>query len=284
MADLTDLATLKNLLLHEGISPRRQSGQHFLICSEVLETTLRALEGAPPRITELGSGVGTLTQALVAAHFTVKAIERDQRLAHLSQTIVQPPQQRHLTLIARDLRVVSWEWTTPYCLVGNIPYNLSGYIIRRLVQLQPSPERIILLVQKEVCDRITASPPHMNLLGLTAQLWGNVKALLHVPRSCFWPQPRVTSRLLLGVPHCYYSLQERERMLGVARQLFRTKRKQLGGTLARLLGISRSQAIFHLREHGIAATQRPQELTLEQWHVLVNGLYHLRVLKNVGGG
>ncbi len=273
---LTNSRTLKTLLAREGFRPRRSAGQHFLVCPEVVETNLLALAGAPRQATELGSGVGTLTQALVAAGFAVKAVERDVQLARVLQVVIPRAQRSRLELVIHDLRDVSWEWQVPYCLVGNIPYNLSGFIIRRLVQLDPAPERAVLLVQKEVGERVKTGAPHMSLLGLTVHLWGEVTMLLKVPRSCFWPQPRVDSQLLLVVPHHHYTVEEREEIIALARRFFQAKRKQIGGTLARILEISPTRVARHLHELGLRPAQRPQELALEQWRALVLSLPAVR--------
>jgi 16S rRNA (adenine1518-N6/adenine1519-N6)-dimethyltransferase len=270
--DLTNLTVLKKLLTQAGIIPRRSAGQHFLVCSEVVEATLLALRDMPPRITELGSGVGTLTVALVASGFFVRAIEKDEQLIPVLKKVVSSLPAERLELVAQDLRTVAWEWDTSYGLVGNIPYNLSGFIIRKLVGLDPVPQRVVLLVQQEVGERMVARAPYMNLLGLTVQLWGEAELLVRVPRSCFWPQPRVDSRLVLLTPANRYTTEEREAILGVARVFFHTKRKQIGGVLARLLGISRTDALQQLTRLGIGALQRPQELEIEQWRLLTRFL------------
>lgn len=269
---LTDPATLKLLLRRVGITPQRSSGQHFLICPEVVEATLLALTDAPLRVTELGSGAGALTAALLDSGFTVRALERDTSLAQLLTSALPAAQRSRLTLTVSDLRHEEWHWDEPYCLVGNIPYNLSGYIVRRLVHLDPAPERVVLLVQREVGERMVASPPAMSLLGLTVQLWGTGDLILHVPRSCFWPQPRVDSCLVLITPHHTYPLSEREQILDVARRLFQAKRKQLGGSLARLFQLSSDQVSRLLSPLGILPVQRPQELSCAQWQKLVHAL------------
>lgn len=161
-------------------------------------------------------------------------------------------------------------------LVGNIPYNLSGYILRRLTQLDHPPTQALFMVQKEVALRLLAQPPEMNLLGLSAQLWGTTHLLLQVPRSCFWPSPEVDSAAVLLIPHAEGTREEREAVLKVAKVFFQHKRKQMGGVLKRDWHVPAAAAEEILANVGIAATARPQELSVAQWQNLAKQLTPLR--------
>lgn len=266
---LTDIDVLQSYLAKEGIVPSRTSGQNFLISDEVIEAVVAALENAPANVTELGAGTGVLTQALVGSGFQVKAIERDERLTNILQAAIPPKQRDNLEVTQGDLRDIDWTWPTPYALVGNIPYNLSGLILRRTGCLYPLPERVVLLVQKEVGERIMSEPPNMSLLGLSVQLWGEPHLLVTVPPNCFWPQPQVSSQLILIMPkEDRATLQERENILKVAKQFFQGKRKQLGGQLQRLFGLSQAETALLCEGVGVKTTARPQELSLAKWVAL----------------
>jgi len=275
---LTDVRYLRSRLNRAGIKPRRQAGQSFLICEEVVEATLLALQNGPKQVTELGAGGGTLTLALLEAGFKVKAIERDQALADVLASEVREAKRGELKLIRDDLREIDWSWAKEesqdeaYQLVGNIPYNLSGNIIRRVVQLEPKPTQIVLLVQQEVGDRLVAKPPDMGLMSLAVSLWGQADVLLRVPASCFWPQPKVESHLVLLVPKKDgpVGLAEQENVLSLARYFFQTRRKQVGGGLKKRVGPER--AVELLKKAGIDPTSRPQELMVEQWRALARML------------
>jgi len=129
------------------------------------------------------------------------------------------------------------------------------------------PEQVVLLVQREVGQRLAAQPPHLQLIGLAIQLWGTVRRLSSVPAGCFWPRPKIDSQLILLRPHTDSRLSgdERERVLAVAAQFFRLRRKQMGGTLRRNWNLNIAQAERQLRHVGIDPTQRPQEVTVLQW-------------------
>lgn len=253
--NLTDERYLKHLLSRAGVTPSRRAGQNFLICPEVVEATLAILD-KNGQVTELGAGVGTLTGALAEADFQVRAIERDSALANILGEQLPKKLRERVEIIQDDLRQVDW----PGTIVGNIPYNLSGLIIRRITQLSPAPAQVILLVQREVAERLTAQPPNMNLMGLAVQLWGQAQIILEVPASCFWPEPEVDSNLVLMTPQ-EESIPDREKVLAVAKICFQAKRKQLSGTLKRALGVN------------IPLTARPQELSVEEWQELVKRVY-----------
>ena len=262
---------LRQVLAAHGVTPQRSSGQNFLTCEEIVEATLLALTGGPRLVTELGSGVGTLTQALVSSGFSVRAIERDKTLARILEKQLPKKLRDHVEIVTDDLREVDWPFDSAqgkaYSLVGNIPYNLSGWIIRRITQLSPAPERVVLLLQQEVADRLVASPPHMNMLGLAAQLWGTVQRLMSVPASCFWPAPEVQSSLVFLAPHLdsEASSGEREKILQFAKQFFQMKRKQMGGVMKRVYGVQDEEARKWLAAAGERPESRPQELSVEAW-------------------
>lgn len=274
--NLTDVPTIKKLLGEEGAEPSRAWGQNFLISPEVVEASMVALEGAPRRATELGSGLGVFTTQLAAGGFEVKAIEKDRNLTAILRRVLPPKLRSQVTILENDLRDVEWSWDEPYVLVGNIPYNLSGLIFRRLTQLEPAPERAIFLVQKEVGERVRTGEPDMSLLSLAVRLWGRVDKILNVPPHCFWPQPKVSSQLILLAPHAdqKLSLQERESILGTAKKIFAGKRKQIGGQISRIFGLPADEVAELLSSLGILLTARPQELSVEGWVALAKKLSH----------
>jgi 16S rRNA (adenine1518-N6/adenine1519-N6)-dimethyltransferase len=263
---LTDIDTLERILAKEKAAPLRQLGQNFLICDEPIEATIAALRPHVTNITELGAGVGPLTQALLSHNYSVRAIEQDTRLASALIKNLPTKLQTKLELITGDLREHNWEHQTPWQLVGNIPYNLSGLILRRLTQLQKPPEQAILMVQREVADNLTAQVPHLGLLSLNIQLWGEAHLLLNIPASCYFPEPKVSSALVILIPHQKSpSSAAREQILAVAKHFFRHRRKQIGGVMRNQLKLT-DQTINSILAHvGATPIQRPQELTIDQW-------------------
>lgn len=274
---LTDIDVLRERLARAGVKPRKQAGQHFLISEEVIEATVATLlqwKKRAWRVTELGAGAGTLTQALAAAGAEVRAIEWDRKLAKLLPDHVPKKARRRVKVLEGDLRQVDWTWPEAYLVAGNIPYNVSGLVLRRLTQLTPAPEAAVFLIQQEVAERVVAVPPQMSLVGLAVQLWGGGTILLRVPPSCFWPAPQVHSALILITPHenIQMTLQEREQVLGLARIFFQAKRKQMGSVARRRLGLSETETTQRFSQAGVGMQQRPQELSPETWRKLAAAL------------
>jgi len=269
-ARLTDPTHLQALLQKAGIQLDPRKSQHFLVSDEVLEATLELAGAGPRRVTELGAGIGTLTQPLAAAGFAVRAIERDPALAALLERSLPPKNRQTVEIIQADLRETAWEWTEAYQLIGNIPYAVSGLIIRRLTELDPTPLQAILLVQKEVGERLTAHPPDMSLLSLAVGLWGSAEVVVGVPKSCFLPEPQVDSALVYLKPHspALYTSKQRQAILDTARIFFGTKRKQMGGVLKKQF----SSPAGTLESVGLTPEGRPQELSVEQWAALTEKL------------
>ena len=279
--NLTDIHYLKSRLKQAGVKPQRTAGQNFLICTEVVEATVIALKGGPRRVTELGAGMGTLTIALLAAGFEVKAIERDQILAKIISKETPKTKQGSLDLQIGDLRKIDWGWGEDgsdkqlFQVVGNIPYNLSGLIIRRLVQLEPKPERAVLMVQREVGERMVAQPPQAGLLSLAISLWGDAEIAISVPADCFWPKPKVESCVVILVPRekDEISIEEREKVMALAKPFFTSKRKQMAEVLKQNYRLdSREEAAAVLAKANIRDIQRPQELSVAQWRALASVL------------
>lgn len=272
--NLTDKDQVASLLAKAGRKPRRGLGQNFLVCEEVVEATLLALTRQRP-ITELGAGIGTLTRALLEAGYKVRAIERDATLAGLVMSGLPRQLKKNLDLIINDLREVAWGWQSPYQLVGNIPYNLSGLVIRKLTQLTPAPERVVLLVQQEVGERLTARAGDLSLISVAVQMWGSAEKLLNVPASCFWPEPKVNSQLVLLSPKVNVASDsgEREAVLKLAKYFFQAKRKQIGGVMRRVFNMSAAEVENMLQQAGIEWTARPQEIPVKAWLALSRVVY-----------
>lgn len=273
MSPITDKKTLQQLLAAQQHQPQRSAGQNFLICPGPVTATTAALLDNLAQVVELGAGAGALTEALLAAGHQVTAIERDPVLSVLLQKRLLPSYNKQLTVVSDDMRRHSWERPTPYALVGNIPYNLSGYILRRLPGLTPQPEQVVLLVQREVGQRLMAEPPQMSLLSVAVQLWGTPQRLMPVPARCFWPKPKIDSLLVSLTPHRQQlPAADYQATVDVARLAFRTKRKQLGGSLRRALTLPEQRITEQLAAAGLSPSQRPEEVSVKQWTTLAKTL------------
>ncbi len=265
---------IKTVFKKVGQMTSRQNGQNFLVCPQIAKKIADITkESAAHAITELGAGLGALTDDMLAAGMRVRAIERDKTLLQVLKE--GETAGNSLEVIEGDLRKEIWAQQMPYQIVGNIPYNLSGWIVRRITQLNPQPDQVVLIVQREVGERLAASPPQMSLIGLAAQLWGRVEYVHTISADCFWPKPKVQSAIVRIIPQNTEQLTpiRREEVLALAKLCFQNKRKQMGGVLAKEQNVSLEVMQDMLVKAGIKAEQRPQELAVKQWVNLYHTLY-----------
>jgi 16S rRNA (adenine1518-N6/adenine1519-N6)-dimethyltransferase len=194
---------------------------------------------------EIGPGLGALTWRLAAAGACVAAVERDARLAGwLRAQIGDDPRvvvvegdatRRDLETVARD----AWGTDTPYEIASNLPYGIGSVVLTGLARLRPRLRRAVVMLQSEVADRLLADPGTSAYGSLTAAVgraW-NVRSLVRVPATCFWPRPEVSSCVVelvhaSGIPELH-GVEERwfEMLL---RAGFGQRRKQMGKALSKL--------------------------------------------------
>ncbi len=211
---------------------------------------------------EVGAGPGSLTVALARRAGKVIAVELDRRLvAVLREVTAGDPRVEVLEgdMLKLPLPAVP-------VVAGNIPYYLTGALLPRLLERPDPPRRVTLVVQKEVAER-WVQPGDWSLATLAVQVFAVPELRFTLPREAFWPVPGVDSALValavrerpaVGVPDlgAFFAFAER---------IFQFRRKQLGGTLARLGGPGAGD---RLREAGIDPQRRPQTLSLAEWEAL----------------
>ncbi len=213
-------------------------------------------------VLEVGAGPGTLTVALAARAARVVAVEIDRRLLGVLREVVG--QDPRVEILEGD--VLKLALPTVPVVTGNIPYYLTGALLPRLLERPDPPRAISLVVQKEVAERWT-EPGDWSLATLAVQVFAIPELRFILPREAFRPAPAVDSALVvLAVrPRPAVQVADLTAFFRFAERLFQFRRKQLGGTLARLAG---GEAGDRLREAGIDARRRPQTLDLGEWEAL----------------
>ncbi len=232
-------------------------------------------------VLEVGPGTGVLTQALVDAGARVIAVEADKSL-------IPALHERFgdsIELIEGDALSLNDSVTqrlSHYKLVANIPYNITSDLLRRFLTSDPRPSRMVVMVQKEVADRITAVPPNMSLLSVMCQLYAKCQRVTKVPAGAFRPMPKVDSAVVrLDLLESLFWGIDQEEVIAIAKRGFASRRKQLHGNLK--TSIHRSEQIKHALESlGLPASARAQELTVENWIQLANKLNPSRGAKRRG--
>jgi len=262
------------------VSPRR--GQNFLIDYDVLEDIVSAAHlRREDRIVEIGPGFGILTERLAQGSSHVLAIELDTTLyTYLSDRFGQ---NENITIVNRDVMSISNEEIATMCgpdeayrVIANIPYQITGKIVKKFVSdTYPKPKDMLILVQKEVAERICSLPGKMSLLALSVQLFADPRIVRDVPRHCFWPEPNVDSSLLY-----IRAIQEKPRYpirdLGAFWRLLRvgfsSPRKTLYNNLASGFQKDAETVMHILSKAGIHEKARAQELSIDQWVALFDRL------------
>ncbi len=267
-SDLTDLATIQELARRFHVRPSKEHSQNFILDRSVVRSMAEEAEtGRGDWVLEVGAGFGALTEELLATGADVLAFEIDENLAAALVERFRDAPTFHLVVgdffrwyreHPDDLR------SKPFSIVANLPYHASSFFFETVLASSTKPRQIIVLLQKEVAERIAAEPGSMSLLSLSVQMYGVPSVLLHVPKRAFWPQPEVDSAVL-AVTDVHEGPENAKEIFRLARMAFAGKRKQLHNTLAAGFHRSGAEIIPLLQSAGIAETTRPQELSVEGW-------------------
>jgi len=244
-------------------------GQHWLNDEPTLEAIIELADlGQGDMVLEIGPGLGSLTRHLVQSAGSVIAIEKDETLALALPKAVNAP---NLEVIADD--ILTFDLTTlpaGYKVAANIPYYLTSNLIRILSESPNSPQLMVLLVQKEVAERIAAQPGQMSLLSVSAQLYYEPKLGPVVPAKLFEPPPKVDSQVIILKRRqmALFGKIDTKQYFKVVKAGFSGRRKKLRGSLSAGLGISKAEADELLKKASIDGDLRAQNLSLQDWHKL----------------
>ena len=287
-----DPALVRQTLREAGLRARHSLSQNFLADPDILETIVDEARPVPAeRVLEIGPGLGILTRALLDAGAAVTAIEVDRGLvrwlrAEHERALVAGSRDADapgsLTLIhadALDLELTSVV-PPPYSVVANLPYHITSPVLHRLFGAPPRPTRLVVMVQREVAERIAAAPGATSYLSVFCQYHARVRIAALVPASAFEPAPAVESAVLVLEPwtEADRAAPDRlepgaeDRLWRVVQAAFRERRKMLRNVLARQLPVASGAVDAALGSAGIEGTRRPQTLTVEEWLRLVAAL------------
>ncbi len=281
-------AEIKKILNRLGRPPIKLRGQNFLIDQKALADLVAAAELKKiDTVLEIGPGLGGLTEKLLEQAGWVVAVELDSVLFnYLRQIKFQnfPSDQVRLHLIQGDARefdpkkLLVLGAGQSYKLVANIPYYLTSDILEKFLREKPCPQLLVLLVQKEVAERIVARPPKMNRLAIFVQYFGQPEIIRPVSKNAFWPRPKVDSAILRLRQHPLTTLALREQKLDrtdffrlVARG-FAHPRRKLIRNLEGIFNQDRSTLVSVFKRLGLSLNSRPGELDFLSWFKLAQSL------------
>lgn len=269
---------VRRLLEQWDLRPSKGLGQNFLVNQAALKKIVAAAELTPDDVVlEVGAGLGTLTERLARHAGHVVAVELDQRLLPVLQSVLADFD--NITLIQGDVLALDPAAlisaasiqhpasNIQYKVVANLPYYITSAVLRHLLEANLKPQRMAITVQREVAERIVAKPGQMSLLAVSVQFYGRPRLLFRIKPGSFYPSPEVESAVVGIDLHATppVPVEDTAAFFHVARAGFAQRRKQLRNSLAAGLRQSPDEVAAKLREVGVDPRRRAQTLSLEEW-------------------
>ncbi len=258
----------KEAMKELGINPNKLRGQNFCIEPGVIKNMVeKAGLNQAEMVLEIGPGLGFLTEQLLTNGHEVIAVEIEQ---HFIDILHRLEQQEKLTVLHADALTVPLDkyLNKEYSVVSNLPYSITGSIIRRLLTAKPLPRRITVLLQREVAERMIAPAGEMSLLSLAVQLYSQAKIVRHVSAKAFWPVPKVESSIIqmdnVGLVNKLSDNQEKL-LWQIAKFGFASKRKQLHNNIASGLRCENQAIKNFIIKIGLDEKTRAQQLSVKDW-------------------
>jgi 16S rRNA (adenine1518-N6/adenine1519-N6)-dimethyltransferase len=265
------LKQTKRICEDNGIKPARSKGQNFLIAEKIYDEIVEAAELTKNDfVLEVGPGLGFLTEKLSAHAGNVMAVELDDKLAQLAgkrlkeQGIsnVEVVNKNVLDVVGRD------ELPVDYKVVANLPYNITSIFLRKVFESKTKPKMMVLMLQKEVAERIAAVPGKMSLLAVSVLFYSEAEIVRRVGKENFWPAPEVDSAVLkLKIKNEELRIKniDEKDFFRLVKIGFSAKRKMLKNNLANGFHITDEEATTRIIRAGFKASVRAQELSVEDW-------------------
>ncbi len=288
--NLFNPSDLKELCAQYGMTPSKHYGQHFLIAESVIKKMIAAAELNPQDIViEIGPGFGVLTMALAPQVQKVIAFEIEQKLRPYWEEALQlfnkfrvvSQIEPHTQGEQKKIGNVEIVWgnalnemskvkgqlsNVQYKVVANLPYQITSEILETILEAAHKPERMVIMIQKEVAERIVAKPGEMSLLAVAVQYYGEPRIVAVVPAGSFWPAPKVDSAVL-AITNIHDEL-EAKGFFQIVRAGFSHKRKQLWNNLSSGLHLPADQVKTALEATVDNPKVRAEELSIEEWRQL----------------
>ena len=250
--------------------PKKSLGQHWLKDPEILADIAEAAElTGDDVVLEIGPGLGTLTSRLLARANSVTAVEFDTDLAR--KLPGQFPGKK-LAVVNQDILQFDLnQLPKSYKVVANVPYYITSKIVEKLMTAENKPSIAVLLVQKEVAERIAAEAGNMSVLSVSVQIFAEAELDIEVPRQFFTPPPKVASQVVIlrTRNNPLITPEDQRGFFRIVKAGFSAKRKKLRSSLSGGLGIDKSAVEELLKNAGISPDARAEDLAIEDWKRLL---------------
>ena len=267
--DLTSPKNIREIMAKYEGKPQKRLGQNFLINRPTLNKIISAANiDKKDVVLEIGPGLGVLTKELAANSKKVIAIEKDRTMIQILKETLS--ELKNVEVIQAD--ALKDEYTLPknYKLIANIPYYLTSPLIRKFLESENKPEEIILMIQKEVAQRICSKPGNMSLLSVSVQFYAEAKIISYVSKNCFWPSPNVDSAIIKIIPKKEKLPVNSDLFFTIVKAGFSHPRKQLVNNLSVLKSLNGVKLTKYtisewLSRNSINQNQRAETLSIENW-------------------
>lgn len=262
---LYSASIIKELCKKYKISPNKKLGQNFLIDKNILDKIINAAELKKEDVVlEVGPGFGVLTKELTERVKKVFAIDIDRKIAEILKENFK--EYKNLEIINQDILKLNLEGLDlkEFKVVANLPYQITGAVIRKFLEHKVKPSMIVVMIQKEVAEKICAKPSNMSLLSNSVQFFGEPRIVAKVSKNSFYPVPKIDSAILQITPVERKDINEKD-FFRVVRAGFSNPRKQLKNNLSKSLAIPVDKIERVLQKVGLDEKIRAEKLLVEDW-------------------
>ena len=293
------LNKIQQVCKDNNIKPARSRGQNFLINENIYDKIVKTAGLKKDDVVlEVGSGSGFLTEKLAEKVKKVIAVELDDKLADLLRVNLKEKKINNVEVVNENILDVNFEsgrkkelsseaselssWQRMnYKIVANLPYNITSVFLRKFLSSENKPNLMVLMLQKEVAERIVAKPGKMSLLAVSVQFYAEAEIVKYVPRTDFWPVPAVDSAIIKlkvkeAKPLRFFqnrrglaSGEFEKKFFQLLKIGFSSKRKMLKNNLANGYHIGQKQTEDWLKRSGFNEKIRAQEMSVDDWVFLL---------------
>jgi len=266
--------SIKSILTKYNIQPKKRLGQSFLIDKNILEKIINAANLSKNDIVlEIGPGLGSLTKELAKRVKRVIAIEKDKVMARVLEKTLKENKINNVEIINKDiLKIPNYELLiTNYKLIANLPYYITSPVIRKFLEAENRPQQMILMVQKEVAERIIAKNNKMSLLSVSVQFYAKPEIISYVSKDSFYPKPKVDSAIIKITPQQTPEINIKK-FFELVKISFSSKRKKLKNNITPWLKMEKPDFEKILKELKINPNIRAENLSIKDWLKLFHRL------------
>ena len=257
---------IRDLIKRYGIRPSKKLGQNFLIDGIKIKEFIKAASLQPDDIVlEVGPGVGSLTQGIAEKSKRVIAVEKSLAMCKILKEMLAS--FKNVQIVNKDIL----KFPVPkfdYKIAANLPFYLTAPLIRKFLENENPPKEMILVVQKEVAQRICSSPPKMSILAVSVQFYAKPEIIFYISKNSFWPSPKVDCAVVKIIPDKTKFLplvQSRECFFEIVKMGFSQPRKQLVNNFSKGLKTDKEKIRAWLIKNDVQPDRRAETLTIGEW-------------------